>query len=427
MAQKYDVFISYSRKDYVNENGDIIPGNIVSQIKDALKAEGISYWFDEEGIPYGQDFVDKIVTNIDDSKIFLFLSTKNSNASKWTCKEIASAAGSHKRILPVRIDSSPYNKKVGFHIADLNHIDFYTNPEKRMKEICSTIKYYLGQMEIEKMREAEAKQRQENLKKQEEARIEEDRKRSQTIAEKEEQLASVRDKLYKIREQQRIAKLQYEQCKQEEKDLLNTIKYLKGVYYGETNTSDNRKRWISSVIIALVCIMLIGGGMYAYLHNANQPIDPMEPIEVAREFGEVDMTAHLAFRTDTMPMIKIINVCVEQNVVKDSILGMNVQLFMETVSAKGDTCDVGVLLSSDGINFTCDETGKRIYFRQSFVPHYELSEWNDFKIFFPYTALDDYTRGEYYLYIIIRGKHNESLSVAKWFPFTYDPLHVEKQ
>ena len=36
---KYDVFISYSRKDYANEDKTIIPGNIVSQIKDFLQEE----------------------------------------------------------------------------------------------------------------------------------------------------------------------------------------------------------------------------------------------------------------------------------------------------------------------------------------------------------------------------------------------------
>ena len=47
---KYDVFISYSRRDYVDERNNVIPGNVVSKIKEALTNAGISYWFDEEGI-----------------------------------------------------------------------------------------------------------------------------------------------------------------------------------------------------------------------------------------------------------------------------------------------------------------------------------------------------------------------------------------
>lgn len=140
---KHDVFISYSSKDYVDEQKNVIPGNEVSKIKDALSKAGITYWFDEEGIYYGQNFVEKIVTNIEDAKIFLFLSTANANKSPWTCKEIASADELEKHIIPVRIDASPYNRKVLFRIADLNYIEYYTNPEKGMNDLINSIQVYL--------------------------------------------------------------------------------------------------------------------------------------------------------------------------------------------------------------------------------------------------------------------------------------------
>lgn len=140
---KHDVFISYSSKDYVDEQKNVIPGNEVSKIKDALSKAGITYWFDEEGIYSGQNFVEKIVTNIEDAKIFLFLSTANANKSPWTCKEIASADELEKHIIPVRIDASPYNRKVLFRIADLNYIEYYTNPEKGMNDLINSIQVYL--------------------------------------------------------------------------------------------------------------------------------------------------------------------------------------------------------------------------------------------------------------------------------------------
>ncbi|MBR5102977.1 MAG: toll/interleukin-1 receptor domain-containing protein, partial [Muribaculaceae bacterium] len=95
---KYDVFISYSRKDYVDDQKQVIPGNVVSKIKEALTKAGITYWFDEEGIYSGDTFTEKIVTNIEAANIFVFLSSANSNASSWTSKEIASADEFHKRI-----------------------------------------------------------------------------------------------------------------------------------------------------------------------------------------------------------------------------------------------------------------------------------------------------------------------------------------
>lgn len=171
MAQeKYDVFISYSRKDYVDDNKNVIPGNVVSIIKDRLTAEGISYWFDEEGIYSGQNFVEKIVTNIEASRVFLFLATANANASPWTCKEIASADEFKKFIIPVRIDDTPYNKKVLFRIADLNYIEYYVNPEKALDDMVDGIKAYLNQLKEEEKRkqEAELREREEERKKKEE-------------------------------------------------------------------------------------------------------------------------------------------------------------------------------------------------------------------------------------------------------------------
>ena len=54
IEKEYDVFISYSRKDYVDEcSGEIIPNNIVSQIKNVLENANFSYWFDEKGIYSG--------------------------------------------------------------------------------------------------------------------------------------------------------------------------------------------------------------------------------------------------------------------------------------------------------------------------------------------------------------------------------------
>lgn len=143
---EYDVFISYSRKDYRDEQGNVIPGNEVSKIKDALANEGLTYWFDEEGIYSGEQFTDKILSNIEASRIFLFLSTKNACDSPWTSKEIACADELGKLIIPVRIDNTRYHKKVLFRIADLSYVDYGRNPEKGMAELIKAIKNGLDQL-----------------------------------------------------------------------------------------------------------------------------------------------------------------------------------------------------------------------------------------------------------------------------------------
>lgn len=176
MEQYYDVFISYSRKDYIDENQNEIPGNVVSLIKNTLTAEGITYWFDEEGIYSGQNFIEKIVNNIESSKVFLYLSTANANSSKWTCKEISSANEFGKPIIPVRIDKSPYNKKVMFLISDLDYIAYYNNPEIGLKDMVLSIKAHLKTIEEETERKKAEEQR---LRQEEERRKEEERLRKE--------------------------------------------------------------------------------------------------------------------------------------------------------------------------------------------------------------------------------------------------------
>ena len=168
MNIEYDVFISYSRKDYIDENNNVIPGNVVLKIKEALTNAGISYWFDEEGIYSGQNFVEKIINNIEASQIFIFLSTANANSSRWTSKEIASADELHKHIIPVRIDKTPYNKKVLFRISELDYIEYYSNPEKATKDLISAIKTHLAQVRDEEERRREEERRKREIEQQRE-------------------------------------------------------------------------------------------------------------------------------------------------------------------------------------------------------------------------------------------------------------------
>lgn len=153
---KYDVFISYSRKDYVDDRGNVIPENEVSKIMEALSKASISFWFDKEGVIHGEDFGEKILKYIKRSKIFVYLSTTAANESEWTRKEIASAVIHKKKIIPVRIDESPYHDSVMFRIADLDYINYLSNPEKGRKELVEAILRY----KAEEQRHREEQERQ---------------------------------------------------------------------------------------------------------------------------------------------------------------------------------------------------------------------------------------------------------------------------
>lgn len=174
----YDVFISYSRKDYVDENENVIPGNEVSKIMKKLTDAGITYWIDKEGLYSGEKFTEALPKIIKSASIFVYLSTANANKSKYTSKEIAIADEYGKYIIPVRIDMTPYSDKVLFRIADISYIKYAVNPTKGREDLVKSIKAFLK------------KKKEELLQKQEEERLrkeELERQRKQQVEEKKRQ------------------------------------------------------------------------------------------------------------------------------------------------------------------------------------------------------------------------------------------------
>ena len=165
MKYKYDVFISYSRRDYVDENYNVIPGNAIAEIQNVFDENGITYWFDKDGIYSGQEFIEIITGAIAESKMLIFISSKHSNESIWTAGEIFEALDGEKAIIPVKIDNSQYNKKFKLLIRPLDYIDYQENPQNALKDLLRAINKVKEdiaqkQREEEKLRqekEAEAK------------------------------------------------------------------------------------------------------------------------------------------------------------------------------------------------------------------------------------------------------------------------------
>ena len=120
---KYDVFISYSRKDYVDEHEVVKEDSPVKAILDFLDEHQITYWFDKEGIYSGSEFVEVIANAIADSKMMLFVSSEHSNESIYTAGEIFEAIENQQLIIPVKIDDSKYNKKFKLLLNPLDYID----------------------------------------------------------------------------------------------------------------------------------------------------------------------------------------------------------------------------------------------------------------------------------------------------------------
>ena len=139
----YDVFISYSTKDHYDLLGDVNPDSVISDIQNALENAGISYWIDKHGLSGGVVFPQEIAKQIYNCKVFLFISTENSNRSSWTMNEIATAQTYGKTIIPLRADNTLFAPAIMIYVAGLQHINYYLNPTAGKKQLVQTIKQLL--------------------------------------------------------------------------------------------------------------------------------------------------------------------------------------------------------------------------------------------------------------------------------------------
>ena len=216
---KYDVFISYSRKDYKDENNNIIDGNAISKLKDTFKRNNISFWFDEDGIYSGDAFAPVIAKNIRSAKIFIFVSSENSNKSEWTGNEIATAHEFKKKIIPFRIDDSTYNESVILYIAKLDYINYNANKESALKQLVSSVQNHKMKIEKEQIEKEREQQRQveEERKKAEEKKVQE-----QILAEEKERERLARIATEKRRKEEELngVLMQISECDKTETELL---------------------------------------------------------------------------------------------------------------------------------------------------------------------------------------------------------------
>ena len=109
---KYDVFISYSRKDTP----------IADQICAAFDRAGISYFIDRQGIGGGFEFPVVLAEAILESQVILFLASVNSYESKFTNAELTFAFNEKPKnsILPYIIDGSTMPPALRFVFASIN-------------------------------------------------------------------------------------------------------------------------------------------------------------------------------------------------------------------------------------------------------------------------------------------------------------------
>ena len=121
---KYDVFISYSRRDYVDENENIIPSSPVKAVLDFLSEHEISYWFDKEGIYSSKEYAKLIVEAILDSRMMLFIHSQHSNESIHTPREVAEAFNNNKSIIILKLDETAFGVNFRYYLNNLDYTEY---------------------------------------------------------------------------------------------------------------------------------------------------------------------------------------------------------------------------------------------------------------------------------------------------------------
>ena len=153
---KYDIFISYSRKD-------IEFARKVCAVLDSYKQYyDFEYFFDQSEITSANEYLDRISSAIYDSKAVLFIASKDAYASKFCAKELLYADNKNKSIHQYRIDKADVPQKLEMLLGTHQYRELSSTPiECEVREI---LKEVLGGnvLSLEELKAKESKHKDED-------------------------------------------------------------------------------------------------------------------------------------------------------------------------------------------------------------------------------------------------------------------------
>ncbi len=136
MEKKYDIFISYKRKD----KDLVFP--LVKKIETQL---GVKCWIDIDGIESSSQFASVICRAIDASEVVLFMHSSSHLSidfdEDWTVKELNYARAKKKRVILVKLDSAELDNIFLMDYGTKNNID--SNDPLQFEKLINDLRNWL--------------------------------------------------------------------------------------------------------------------------------------------------------------------------------------------------------------------------------------------------------------------------------------------
>lgn len=125
---KYDVFLSYSRRNAVQ----------MTRVKDALQATGLQVWTDERLVAGTASWKNAIEAAIRDSKCVVVLMSPPAKASEWIEREIDYAYLLKRQIFPVLVDGNLADS-IPFELINMQYVDIRRDFDDAIQKLINAI------------------------------------------------------------------------------------------------------------------------------------------------------------------------------------------------------------------------------------------------------------------------------------------------
>lgn len=128
---KYDLFFCYSRQD----------ASIVRQAHYLLSEAGYRCWMDMDEVAFGDNFVESITSAVRSSKCMIYFSSEHSNKSKWTERELIYAKTVGVKILPIKLDDTPYSNRIMFELGNISWFESSLNKREDLEKLLDIVRH----------------------------------------------------------------------------------------------------------------------------------------------------------------------------------------------------------------------------------------------------------------------------------------------